>query len=117
MAHEPSDVLSAAGASPAPVPDLAALEAWLRTAIARVLELDVGEVNVHKPIAHYGVDSSEVVGMIADLEAWLDRELPLDLVWEWATTREVAQRIVDHIAAGDGPEGSSLDAGDTHFRV
>jgi acyl carrier protein len=116
MAHEPSDELATPGAGPPAVPDVAAIEAWLRKTIAGVLALDVREVNVHQPIAHYGVDSSEVVGMIADLEVWLDRELPLDLVWEWATTREVAQRIADHVAGGDGPDGSFLDVGETLVR-
>jgi acyl carrier protein len=107
---------SVPASAPAPVPDVAALEAWLRKAIAGVLELDARQVDVHKPIAKYGVDSTEVVGMIADLEVWLGRELPLDIVWEWATTREVAQRIADHVAGGDGPEASFLDGGEHRFR-
>lgn len=74
------------------------IEAWLRRAIAGVLGLTERDINVHKPIATYGVDSAEAAGLIGDLEGWAGRKVPLDLVWEWASTREIAQRLADHFA-------------------
>jgi acyl carrier protein len=96
-----------AGAPPPPAaperetPDAGALETWLRTHVAAVLGLAPESVNVHKPIATYGVDSAEAAGLIAGLEDWLGRRLPLDLLWEWASTREIAARLAEHLAGGE----------------
>ena len=88
--------------------DAEAIEDWIRNAVAGVLDLRPQEVNVHKPIATYGVDSAEAAGLIGDMEDWLGCKIPLDLVWEWATTREIAERLAEYVASGAAePKGAA----------
>lgn len=72
------------------------IERWLRDRIAALLELTPPQVSVHKPIASYGIDSAEAADLALELERWSGRVVPLDLVWEWATPREVATRLGGH---------------------
>ena len=46
--------------------------------------------------ATFGVDSAEAAALAEGLEQWLGRTIPLDLVWEWASAREIAGRVADH---------------------
>lgn len=75
--------------------DPAAIEAWIKEKIADWV--GAGEaVSVHRPIAVYGMDSAETAALAEELEQWLGRTVPLDLVWEWGTTREIACRVAEH---------------------
>ena len=89
-------------------PDEATIEAWLRSRIAAVIELNDQQISVHKPVAAFGIDSVEAAGLIGDAEEWLGQTLPQELIWEWASVREIAQSLSEHL------EGSarSRDLGD-----
>lgn len=82
--------------------DAESIELWLREKIASFGELNAIRVNVHKPIATYGVDSVEVAALAEDLEDWLGDDVPIDLIWEWASIRETAQRIAVHLVEERG---------------
>ena len=73
-----------------------AIEAWIRDHLAQLVGLTPSKVNTHKPIATFGVDSAEAAALAEGLEQWLGRTIPLDLVWEWASAREIAGRVADH---------------------
>jgi acyl carrier protein len=85
-----------AGATGLPTPDVREIEAWIVAQIANLLGIPEAQIDVHKAIAAYGVDSAEAAALVADLEDWLECTIPLDLVWEWASTREVACRLAEH---------------------
>ena len=72
------------------------IEGWLQERIGTLVGLRPSEISVHKPIANYGVDSAEAAALAEDLEQWLARQIPLDLVWEWASSRELAERVCEH---------------------
>lgn len=81
-------------------PDAATLEDWIVARVRVLLQEDDTLINVHKPIASYGVDSVEAAGLLADLEDWLGCALPSDQVWEWASAREIAVRLAEHLEGG-----------------
>ena len=77
------------------------VEDWIRERLAGLLDLSSRDINVHKPIAAYGIDSAEAAALAEDLERHLGREIPLDLIWEWASAREVAVRLVEYFDTED----------------
>jgi len=80
-------------------PDARSIEAWIGRRLAELIGDDSVRVNANKPIAAYGVDSVEAAALTSELESWLGRPLPQNLVWEWASTRELAQRVARMLRA------------------
>jgi acyl carrier protein len=73
---------------------------WIIAEIAEIVGVDPVEIDVHKPIAAYGVDSAEVAALVGELEDRIGRSVPVDLVWEWASVREVSARLADYLDEG-----------------
>jgi len=84
-----------------PAPDSRAIEDWIRERIAHLFGTEASGVHVHKPVATFGVDSAEAAALAEDLEQWIGRTVPLDLVWEWASVREIADRVAEHLRQED----------------
>ena len=78
--------------------DPGAIEDWIREHIAQLVGVTAARVSVHKPIATFGVDSAEAAALAEELEQWLGATIPLDLIWEWASAREIAGRVAEHFA-------------------
>ena len=47
------------------------LERWLIARLARSLNVEADQIELHEPFLRYGLDSVESVRISADLEAWL----------------------------------------------
>lgn len=79
-----------------PTPDARELEliAWLRDAIAEVLELDADAIDPDRPLTELGLASRDAVGLVGDLEDHLDRDLDATLVWKTPTITLIARRLV-----------------------
>ena len=58
--------------------------------IAELRGLPVSEIDVRKDMAAYGLDSAEAATLAADLEEWMDMELPVAAVWESPTIERLA---------------------------
>lgn len=69
------------------------IEARICEWIASLVDLDRWQIDVHKPLAYYGVDSIEAANLSAAAESWLGRPIPLELVEESASAREIAARL------------------------
>ncbi len=67
-----------------------AIQAWLVAQLADVLSLDPKTVDVTQPLTRYGLDSIDAVTLVADLEDWLDLELPSTLLWDYPTIAKAA---------------------------
>ncbi len=65
------------------------------------LHLDPASLNPKLPIATYGLQSVDLVGLIGELEQWSGRALPATLAWEYPTVEALAAFL-----AGDG-EGAA----------
>ncbi|GAU68947.1 hypothetical protein SSP35_09_01910 [Streptomyces sp. NBRC 110611] len=90
-------------AAVAPSPGRARIEEWLTGQLAGQLGLPVGEVDVTRPIASYGLQSVYMVAMLGELEQWLGRDLPTTVLWEYPTIEALARFL-------DSPDGATPDA-------
>lgn len=72
-----------------------AIQTWLIHQLADVLSLDPTAVDVTQPLTRYGLDSIDAVTLVADLEDWLDLELPSTLLWDYPTIAKAAAYLVD----------------------
>lgn len=78
-------------------PTREALTAWLVAAVARELHMCEDALDPARPLAFYGLDSLTAAGLAGDLEDWLGRPLPPDLLREHGSIASV----VDHLASAD----------------
>ena len=74
---------------------VAAIQSWLVNQLADVLSLDPATVDVTQPLTRYGLDSIDAVTLVADLEDWLDLELPSTLLWDYPTIAKASTYLVD----------------------
>lgn len=70
------------------------LVAWLREAIADVLDLDADAIDPDRPLTELGLSSRDAVGLVGDLEDHLDRDLDATLVWKTPTITLIARRLI-----------------------
>jgi acyl carrier protein len=85
-----------------PPPDREAIETWLVTRIARVLDKHPDEIDVREPFASFGLDSRTAVSLSGELERWLRRRLSPTLIWDHPTIELVAQHLSE--STGDEAE-------------
>ena len=91
------EVDGSGGAShPDPSLTVEAIQTWLMTYLAELLELDIHEVDPAVPFERYGLDSSAAIGVTCDIEDWLGCELDPTLLYDYPTVAELAQ----HLASG-----------------
>ncbi len=80
-----------------------AIQAWLVQQLADVLSLDPTTVDVTQPLTRYGLDSIDAVTLVADLEDWLDLELPSTLLWDYPTIAKAATYLVNEFEVSIDP--------------
>lgn len=73
----------------------AKIQAWLVSYLAELLEIDSDEIDVTIPFDRYGLDSSALVGLTGDLEAWLRRELDPTLLYDYPTIDALVQHLIE----------------------
>ncbi len=71
------------------------VEERIRQAIAEVLGVEPAELDPRAPIASFGLQSVEMVGLVGELEQWVSRELPATLIWEYPTIEGLAQHLTE----------------------
>ncbi|NJM71685.1 MAG: acyl carrier protein [Scytonema sp. RU_4_4] len=76
-------------------PTEAKIQAWLVSYLAELLEIDSDEIDVTIPFDRYGLDSSALVGLTGDLEAWLGRELDPTLLYDYPTIDALVQHLIE----------------------
>lgn len=75
--------------------DEISVEEWICERMSDLLDMESDEVDVHRPVAAYGIDSVDAAYLVGDLEEWMGRKIPPDFVWEWSTVREIAKRLAE----------------------
>ncbi|MGB3642117.1 MAG: acyl carrier protein [Rivularia sp. (in: cyanobacteria)] len=75
----------------------AAIQAWLVSYLAEMLEVEASEVDITFEFNDYGLDSSAAVGITGDLEEWLEQELDPTLLYDYPTIESLAQHLAKKI--------------------
>lgn len=72
-------------------PTEAQLCLWLVDYLARLADVHPADIEMREPLASYGLDSMAAARLVSDLEAWLERDLPATLAWDYPTIEELAR--------------------------
>ncbi|MGV1008350.1 MAG: SDR family NAD(P)-dependent oxidoreductase [Dermatophilaceae bacterium] len=93
------------------------IERRIVAALADLLGVTPGAVDLDQPLASHGLVSVEMVGLVGSLEQWLGRELPATLFWEYPTIRAVSAYLADGPAATAAPSWMPGAAPTTRHRT
>jgi acyl transferase domain-containing protein/NADPH:quinone reductase-like Zn-dependent oxidoreductase/acyl carrier protein len=66
---------------------------WLARSIAERLGVDANAVAANRAFADYGLESSDAVGLVIQLEEWLGRPVPPTVVWDFPSIELLARRL------------------------
>lgn len=72
---------------------------WLIRKVSTTAGIAEQQVDVRTPLAEYGLNSRQAVGLAGDLEEWLGRTLEPTLVWDYPTV----QQLTDFLSAAPAP--------------
>ncbi|WP_433527971.1 SDR family NAD(P)-dependent oxidoreductase [Micromonospora sp. CA-263727] len=67
------------------------------------LRLDPGSLDPKRPIATYGLQSVDLIGLVGEMEQWSGRALPATLAWEYPTVEALAAFLAGDRAAAAEP--------------
>ncbi|HAX75260.1 MAG TPA: phosphopantetheine-binding protein [Cyanobacteria bacterium UBA11372] len=73
----------------------AAIQAWIVSYLAQLLEIQPDEIDTEIPFDQYGLDSSAAVGMTGDLEDWMGRKIDPTLLYDYPTIQALAQHLAE----------------------
>jgi acyl carrier protein len=66
---------------------------WVILKFAEVLGIDPEEIDLSEPLTSYGVGSIQALTLVAELEDWMERTLPVTLLWDCSTLDEVIKYL------------------------
>jgi 1-acyl-sn-glycerol-3-phosphate acyltransferase len=66
---------------------------WLVVHVARELELSPSQIDVRQPLRRFGLDSLAAAGLSGELEIWLGRDLPADLLNDYPTIQAMTEYL------------------------
>ncbi len=79
--------------------DITKIRTWLTAQVAQTLNINSDEVDETIPFERYGLESADIVGIMADLEDWLGCEIDdPTLMYEYPTIQEFSEYLVDNYA-------------------
>ena len=87
------------------------ITAWVSTEVAKVLEIEVDAVDPDQDFSDFGIDSIVAFSITGQLSEWIERELPVTLLWEYPTINRLAHHISDQLAKDEFPEHKSFHSG------
>lgn len=66
------------------------LQITLLQALSKALGISAADIDPHRPLVNYGLDSIDAVMIASDFEDWLDMELPSTLLWDYPTVAAIS---------------------------
>jgi amino acid adenylation domain-containing protein/natural product biosynthesis luciferase-like monooxygenase protein len=100
-------------AAPRPTKTTAEIEAWLVEQLSRRLGLEPKELDIRVEFSWYGLDSSDAVRVIGEMETWLGRRLSPTLAWDYPTIEILAKHLSGSV---DQPQISVVPQTTTVFQ-
>ncbi len=80
-----------------------ALQGWLTTWLSGTLQVPTREIDLGKPLSHYGLDSAHAVVLMAELSRMLERSLSPTLVFRYPTIQRLAAVLSGGERAHEAP--------------
>ena len=74
------------------------ISAWLISRLAELLKLKTHEIDIHKDLTDYGLNSIEAVNFSGDLENFLGRRLSPTLLWDYPTIEALTEYLASDTA-------------------
>ncbi|MEM9485737.1 MAG: beta-ketoacyl synthase N-terminal-like domain-containing protein [Cyanobacteria bacterium P01_F01_bin.116] len=84
-----------------PHPTALQIYQWLEAQLARHLNLEPGQISGDRPLAEYGLNSATAVGVSGELQEWLERPLPVTLLYDYPTIAALSQYLSEPTSAMD----------------
>jgi acyl carrier protein len=78
-------------------PDADRIAAWCIDYIANALGIPPDRIRPDDDFDSLGLDSAVTTAMVIDMESWLGAEIPLSVLFEQATLRDVAIAVARHV--------------------
>jgi thioesterase domain-containing protein/acyl carrier protein len=66
---------------------------WIVGAVAHAIGVDPSRINAAAPLDSLGVDSLAAIGLTGDFAAWLNRDVPATLMWDYPTIDAIATAL------------------------
>ncbi len=70
-----------------------AIESWLAARVAEERDMEPANVDLEATFATYGIDSAEAVGIVGELERWLEEEIPATALYDFPTISALAAHL------------------------
>ena len=77
-------------------PSAEAIATWLTAKLAERLKIEPEQIDIHKDLTEYGLDSIEAVNLSGELENFIGYRLSPTLLWDYPTVEDLAQYLADH---------------------
>ena len=92
------------------------IRTWIHTQVAAELGVDAREIDVREPLTRYGMDSMAAVVLTGELERWLGRTIPPDLLGQFVTIESLAQHLATEDRRQDFSGGEAPLAKEPEFQ-
>ncbi len=79
------------------------IRAWIGTELARALKVDPLSIDAIAPLYMLGVDSLTAITLTGLLAEWLQRDIPVTLMWDYGSIDAIAQALADPAATAPPP--------------
>lgn len=77
------------------------IQIWLISHIAEKLGIPTPAIDIHQPLAHYGLGSLAAVSLAGELEEWLEQPLSPTLIYEYPTIAALSQFLSEDSLSAD----------------
>lgn len=74
------------------------ISAFIVERLATQARLPVNSIDIHSPLANYGMDSIHAFSLCAELEDWLGIEIEPTIAWDYPTIAQMAEFLQSEIA-------------------
>lgn len=82
-------------ATPQAARSAAEVQQWMITQLAEELKIDREKIKVDQPILSLGIDSMQIVVVVAKLEDWLGFRFPSNPLEDYSTIEALSQYVAD----------------------
>ncbi|MCC7337166.1 MAG: acyl carrier protein [Pirellulaceae bacterium] len=91
----PNEKLNRRPATPQTARSAAEVQQWMISQLAEELKIDREKIKVDQPILSFGIDSMQIVVVVAKLEDWLGFRFPSNPLEDYSTIEELSQYVAD----------------------